>query len=67
MPRFGQRHIYLMAVHWTIMLISELIQYLTCLLFSQLLYFTHNAREWLDRDSKNVIAVHCKGGKGRNK
>ena len=25
MPRFGQRHIYLMAVHWTIMLISELI------------------------------------------
>ncbi|KAM7433962.1 hypothetical protein ABFA07_015848 [Porites harrisoni] len=32
---------------------------------SQLLYFTHNVREWLDRDPKNVIAVHCKGGKGR--
>lgn len=34
------------------------------LLSSQLLYFTHNVREWLDRDPKNVIAVHCKGGKG---
>ncbi|XP_068720125.1 phosphatidylinositol 3,4,5-trisphosphate 3-phosphatase TPTE2-like [Montipora capricornis] len=32
---------------------------------SQLLYFTHNVREWLDRDPKNVVAVHCKGGKGR--
>ncbi|XP_020618901.1 phosphatidylinositol 3,4,5-trisphosphate 3-phosphatase TPTE2-like isoform X2 [Orbicella faveolata] len=34
---------------------------------SQLLYFTHNVREWLDRDPKNVIAVHCKGGKGSKK
>ena len=24
-------------------------------------------REWLDRDPKNVIAVHCKGGKGTKK
>ena len=32
--------------------------------FSQLLYFTHNVREWLDRDPENVVAVHCKGGKG---
>ncbi|XP_015760753.1 PREDICTED: phosphatidylinositol 3,4,5-trisphosphate 3-phosphatase TPTE2-like, partial [Acropora digitifera] len=32
---------------------------------NQLLYFTHNVREWLDRDPENVIAVHCKGGKGR--
>ena len=36
------------------------------LCFSQLLYFTHNVREWLDRDPKNVIAVHCKGGKGES-
>ena len=21
-------------------------------------------KEWLDKDPKNVIAVHCKGGKG---
>ncbi|XP_032219913.1 phosphatidylinositol 3,4,5-trisphosphate 3-phosphatase TPTE2 [Nematostella vectensis] len=32
---------------------------------SQLLYFCHNVREWLDKDPSNVIAVHCKGGKGR--
>ncbi|XP_031564991.1 phosphatidylinositol 3,4,5-trisphosphate 3-phosphatase TPTE2-like [Actinia tenebrosa] len=32
---------------------------------SQLLYFCHNVREWMDQDPKNVIAVHCKGGKGR--
>ncbi|KXJ22445.1 phosphatidylinositol 3,4,5-trisphosphate 3-phosphatase TPTE2 [Exaiptasia diaphana] len=32
---------------------------------SQLLYFCHNVREWMELDSSNVIAVHCKGGKGR--
>ncbi|KAK3706234.1 hypothetical protein QZH41_010931, partial [Actinostola sp. cb2023] len=32
---------------------------------SQLLYFCHNVREWMELDPNNVIAVHCKGGKGR--
>lgn len=27
--------------------------------------FVQNVREWLDSDKDNVIAVHCKGGKGR--
>ncbi|KFM68010.1 Phosphatidylinositol-3,4,5-trisphosphate 3-phosphatase TPTE2, partial [Stegodyphus mimosarum] len=27
--------------------------------------FVKNVREWLDQDKSNVIAVHCKGGKGR--
>merc|ERR550519_991568 len=32
---------------------------------SQLLYFCHNVREWMELDPNNIIAVHCKGGKGR--
>lgn len=27
--------------------------------------FVKNVREWLNADKENVIAVHCKGGKGR--
>ncbi|XP_071950976.1 phosphatidylinositol 3,4,5-trisphosphate 3-phosphatase TPTE2-like [Antedon mediterranea] len=27
--------------------------------------FTANAKEWIEKDPKNVIVVHCKGGKGR--
>lgn len=27
--------------------------------------FCENVREWMAADKKNVIAVHCKGGKGR--
>ncbi|XP_015913162.1 phosphatidylinositol 3,4,5-trisphosphate 3-phosphatase TPTE2 [Parasteatoda tepidariorum] len=27
--------------------------------------FVKDVREWLDQDKNNVIAVHCKGGKGR--
>lgn len=27
--------------------------------------FCENVREWMAIDKKNVIAVHCKGGKGR--
>lgn len=30
-----------------------------------LVRFVKNVREWLDQDKNNVIAVHCKGGKGR--
>ena len=31
----------------------------------ELLKFVDDVREWLEKDSSNVIAVHCKGGKGR--
>lgn len=27
--------------------------------------FCEDVHEWMERDSRNVIAVHCKGGKGR--
>ena len=27
--------------------------------------FAKNVREWQSEDERNVIAVHCKGGKGR--
>jgi PTEN phosphatase family protein len=27
--------------------------------------FVKDVEEWFARDSRNVIAVHCKGGKGR--
>ncbi|OWK56848.1 putative tyrosine-protein phosphatase TPTE [Lonchura striata] len=30
-----------------------------------MLKFTANVREWMNQDEKNVIAIHCKGGKGR--
>lgn len=30
-----------------------------------MLKFTSNVREWMSQDEKNVIAIHCKGGKGR--
>ncbi|KAH9507848.1 Phosphatidylinositol 3,4,5-trisphosphate 3-phosphatase tpte2 [Bulinus truncatus] len=31
----------------------------------EMLDFTVNAREWMSQDKQNVIAIHCKGGKGR--
>ncbi|XP_035827382.1 phosphatidylinositol 3,4,5-trisphosphate 3-phosphatase TPTE2 [Aplysia californica] len=31
----------------------------------EMLEFTANAREWMAADKTNVIAIHCKGGKGR--
>uniref|UniRef100_A0A8C3DWB2 Uncharacterized protein n=2 Tax=Corvus moneduloides TaxID=1196302 RepID=A0A8C3DWB2_CORMO len=30
-----------------------------------MLKFTASVREWMSQDEKNVIAIHCKGGKGR--
>ncbi|XP_048355535.1 phosphatidylinositol 3,4,5-trisphosphate 3-phosphatase TPTE2-like isoform X2 [Sphaerodactylus townsendi] len=30
-----------------------------------MLKFTANVREWMNQDPKNIIAIHCKGGKGR--
>ncbi|XP_068021333.1 phosphatidylinositol 3,4,5-trisphosphate 3-phosphatase TPTE2-like isoform X2 [Melanerpes formicivorus] len=30
-----------------------------------MLKFTASVREWMSRDEKNIIAIHCKGGKGR--
>ncbi|KAJ3588675.1 hypothetical protein NHX12_009529 [Muraenolepis orangiensis] len=30
-----------------------------------MLKYTANVREWMGADSKNIIAIHCKGGKGR--
>ncbi|CAB4017144.1 phosphatidylinositol 3,4,5-trisphosphate 3-phosphatase TPTE2-like [Paramuricea clavata] len=31
----------------------------------ELLEFCNDVREWLNSDSENVVAMHCKGGKGR--
>ncbi|XP_076800639.1 phosphatidylinositol 3,4,5-trisphosphate 3-phosphatase TPTE2-like [Clavelina lepadiformis] len=30
-----------------------------------LMKFIEDAKEWMSQDEKNVIAIHCKGGKGR--
>uniref|UniRef100_A0A8D2PKX6 Phosphatidylinositol-3,4,5-trisphosphate 3-phosphatase n=1 Tax=Zosterops lateralis melanops TaxID=1220523 RepID=A0A8D2PKX6_ZOSLA len=30
-----------------------------------MLKFTTSVREWMSQDEKNIIAIHCKGGKGR--
>ncbi|XP_062340852.1 putative tyrosine-protein phosphatase TPTE isoform X1 [Osmerus eperlanus] len=30
-----------------------------------MLKYTANVREWMAADDKNIIAIHCKGGKGR--
>uniref|UniRef100_A0A8D2BKJ3 Phosphatidylinositol-3,4,5-trisphosphate 3-phosphatase n=1 Tax=Sus scrofa TaxID=9823 RepID=A0A8D2BKJ3_PIG len=32
---------------------------------SEMLAFSKNVQEWMAQDEENVIAVHCKGGKGR--
>lgn len=29
-----------------------------------MLKYTANVREWMSADPKNIIAIHCKGGKG---
>ncbi|KAJ7402257.1 Phosphatidylinositol 3,4,5-trisphosphate 3-phosphatase TPTE2 [Pitangus sulphuratus] len=30
-----------------------------------MLKFTSSVREWMSQDEKNIVAIHCKGGKGR--
>ena len=30
-----------------------------------MLTFAKVARDWMEEDPENVIAIHCKGGKGR--
>lgn len=32
---------------------------------SEMLKFTEEVRDWMSEDDKNIIAIHCKGGKGR--
>jgi len=32
---------------------------------SQLLQYCYSVDEWMKKDEKNIIAIHCKGGKGR--
>ena len=33
--------------------------------FRDMVFFCNNAREFMEADKRNVIALHCKGGKGR--
>ena len=32
--------------------------------YRDMLKYTANVREWMAADDKNIIAIHCKGGKG---
>jgi len=34
-------------------------------LLLELIHFCREATKWLRRDPANIMAVHCKGGKGR--
>lgn len=35
-----------------------------CVFHRDMLRFTASVREWMAADSRNIIAIHCKGGKG---
>jgi PTEN phosphatase family protein len=34
-------------------------------IFREMLEYAQSTRRWLEADPENIIAVHCKGGKGR--
>ena len=36
-----------------------------CIRFSDLIRMADSVTAWFEENEKNVIAVHCKGGKGR--
>lgn len=36
-------------------------------LIRDMLKYTASVREWMAADPKNIIAIHCKGGKGEVK
>lgn len=37
---------------------------MSSILLRDMLKYTASVREWMSADSKNIIAIHCKGGKG---
>ena len=43
---------------------SENITTLFCI-SRDMIWFCNNAREFMEADKRNVISLHCKGGKGR--
>lgn len=54
--RFTMAH--LVTLNWNVL-------FHDCLFYRDILWFCNNAREFMAADKKNVIAIHCKGGKGR--
>lgn len=37
---------------------------MSTILLRDMLKYTASVREWMSADPKNIIAIHCKGGKG---
>lgn len=37
---------------------------MSAILLRDMLKYTASVREWMSADPKNIIAIHCKGGKG---
>lgn len=33
---------------------------------SEMVEFSKEAQNWLAQDDKNIVVIHCKGGKGKN-
>lgn len=48
---------------WSGIIFYPLLTILTS--FSELLYFCEEANKWMGGDEKKVLAIHCKGGKGK--